>query len=87
MHANNMGMLQAAALAGSGIVYGPTFVFGVALSEGTLVQVLANYITASLPIHAVFPTARYMPRIVRKFVDRLAEDFGGVPPWERWDIG
>jgi DNA-binding transcriptional LysR family regulator len=84
MHANNMDMLRAAALAGSGIVYGPSFVFGDALADGALVQVLANYATTSLPIHAVFPTARYMPRIVRQFVDRLAEDFGGVPPWERW---
>ena len=84
MHANTMDMLQAAALAGSGIVYGPSFVFGEALAKGTLVQVLADYTTVSLPIHAVFPTARYMPRMVRKFVDRLAEDFGGVPPWERW---
>lgn len=84
MHANNMDMLQASALAGSGIAYGPSFVFGAALAQGTLTQVLANYATTSLPIHAVFPTARYIPRIVRKFVDLLGEDFGGVPPWERW---
>jgi DNA-binding transcriptional LysR family regulator len=84
IHANNMDMLQAAALAGSGIVYGPSFVFSEALANGHLVQILAEYATSSLPIHAVFPTTRYMPRIVRKFVDRLAEDFAGIPPWERW---
>lgn len=82
--ANNMEMLLAAALTGSGIVYGPSFVFGAALAEGKLVQIFTDYTSASLPIHAVFPTARYMPRIVRKFVDCLADDFGGIPTWERW---
>ncbi|RDS83543.1 LysR family transcriptional regulator [Dyella monticola] len=84
MHANNMDMLQSAALAGLGIAYGPSFVFGEALAKGSLTQVLAHYATTSLPIHAVFPTARYIPRMVRTFVDLLVEDFGGVAPWERW---
>lgn len=83
MHANTMDILLATALTGSGIVYGPSFVFGDALDKGALVQVLPDYVTTSLPIHAVFPTARYMPRIVRQFIDHLAEDFGDVPPWER----
>lgn len=84
MNSNNMEMLMAAALAGSGIVYGPSFVFDKALAAETLVQVLGDYLTASLPIHAVFPTSRYMPRVVRRFADYLAQDFAGVPPWERW---
>jgi DNA-binding transcriptional LysR family regulator len=83
MHANTMDILLATALTGSGIVYGPSFVFGDALDKGELVQVLPDYVTTSLPIHAVFPTTRYMPRIVRQFIDHLAEDFGEVPPWER----
>lgn len=86
MHANTMDMLKVAALAGSGIVYGPSFVFGDALAKGLLVPVLANYTTTTLPIHAVFPTARYIPRAVRTFIDRLAEDFSGIPPWERWAV-
>lgn len=84
LRANNMDMLRAMALAGSGVVYGPGFVFGDALAAGHLIQVLPDYRTTSLPIHAVFPAARYIPRIVRSFVDGLARDFGGVPPWERW---
>jgi DNA-binding transcriptional LysR family regulator len=83
LHVNNMQFLLSAALAGAGIAYGPSFVFGEHVARGDLIPVLANYVTASLPIHAVFPTARYMPRLVRAFVDRLAEDFAGIPPWER----
>lgn len=82
--ADNMDMLKAAALAGGGIAYGPSFAFADALQTGALVKVLPEFSTASLPIHAVFPTARYIPRMVRQFVDRLANDFSGLPPWERW---
>lgn len=84
MVANSMDVLRAAALAGSGIAYGPVFAFDDALARGLLVPVMTTYGTTTLPVHAVFPTARYMPRMVRQFVDYLAEDFGGVPPWERW---
>jgi DNA-binding transcriptional LysR family regulator len=83
LHVNNMQFLLSAALAGAGIAYGPSFVFGEHVARGDLIPVLTNYTTTSLPIHAVFPTARYMPRLVRAFVDRLAEDFAGIPPWER----
>lgn len=82
--ANSMDVLRTAALAGCGIAYGPVFAFDDALARGGLVPVLGEYATTQLPVHAVFPTARYMPRMVRQFVDYLAEDFGGVPPWERW---
>lgn len=79
---DNMDLIRAAALADAGIAFGPLFAFADALREGTLVQVLDHYRTDALPIHAVFPTARYIPRMVRGFVDHLAAAFHGVPPWE-----
>lgn len=81
--ANNTQMLLAAALAGAGIVYGPTFVFGEAIARGELVELLPGYRAADLTIQAVYPSARHMPLKVRQFVDCLVEAFGNEPPWDR----
>ncbi|NID04685.1 LysR family transcriptional regulator [Luteibacter jiangsuensis] len=77
LQADNMDMLRATAITGGGIVYGPDFALADALSDGSLVRVLENYRTTVLPVHAVFPTARYIPRMVRDFVDRLAAELNG----------
>lgn len=83
MAANNTQMLLAAALAGAGIAYGPTFVFGEHLRRGELVVLLPDYHTASLTIQAVYPSAQRIPLKVRQFVDYLTESFGDEPPWDR----
>ena len=80
---NNMQMLVAAARAGSGIAYGPSFTFGDALSRGELVAVLPRYRTAELDLQAVYPSTRHIPARVRRFVECLAETFGDDPPWNR----
>ncbi|MDF4002597.1 LysR family transcriptional regulator [Luteibacter sp. PPL552] len=77
MQADNMDILRTAAITNGGIVYGPDFALADALDDGTLVRVLTTYRTTSLPIHAIFPTARYIPRMVRDFVDRLSSDLNG----------
>ncbi|WP_213780946.1 LysR family transcriptional regulator [Caballeronia sp. dw_276] len=81
--ANNTQMLLAAALAGAGIAYGPTFVFGEHLRRGELVALLPAYRAADLAIQAVYPSARRIPLKVRRFVDYLAVTFGDEPPWDR----
>ncbi|QBR02120.1 LysR family transcriptional regulator [Paraburkholderia pallida] len=83
MAANNTQMLLAAALAGAGIAYGPTFVFGEHLRRGALVALLPGYSATELVIQAVYPSARRIPLKVRRFVDYLTEAFGDDPPWER----
>jgi len=83
MAANNTQMLLAAALAGAGIAYGPTFVFGEHLARGELVELLPAYRAAELAIQAVYPSARRIPLKVRRFVDYLAGTFGDEPPWDR----
>lgn len=80
--ANNMQMLVAAALAGSGIAYGPSFAFGEYIARGELVALLPRYRTADLDIQAVYPSARHIPLRVRRFVDCLVETFGDDPPWD-----
>jgi len=83
MTANNTQMLLAAAIAGAGIAYGPTFVFGPHIRRGELVALLPSYRAAELTIQAVYPSARRIPLKVRRFVDYLAETFGDEPPWDR----
>jgi DNA-binding transcriptional LysR family regulator len=84
MLANNMQMLLTAALSGSGVAYGPTFVFGEHLQRGDLIAVLPEYRTSELAIHAVYPTSRHVPLKARRFIDELALAFGATPPWDRW---
>jgi DNA-binding transcriptional LysR family regulator len=83
MTASNTQMLLAAALAGAGITYGPTFVFGEHLRRGELVALLPGYRAADLAIQAVYPSAQRIPLKVRRFVDYLAGTFGDEPPWDR----
>ena len=83
MTANNTQMLLASAIAGAGIVYGPTFVFGAHIRRGELVALLPAYRAADLTIQAVYPSAQRIPLKVRRFVDYLAETFGDEPPWDR----
>jgi len=82
LHANNMQLLLAAAKAGIGIAFGPTFIFGPALAAGELVALLPGYQAADLSVHAVYPTARYVPSKVRSFVDYVAAEFAGTPRWD-----
>ena len=79
---NNMQMLVAAAVAGSGIAYGPSFAFGDSLMRGELVAVLPGYRAADLDLQAVYPSTRHIPVRVRRFVDCLVEQFGDYPPWD-----
>jgi DNA-binding transcriptional LysR family regulator len=82
MSANNMQMLLAAALAGAGVAYGPTFVFGAHIARGELVALLPSYRATELTIQAVYPSARHVPLKVRQFIDHLITAFGDEPPWD-----
>lgn len=81
--ANDTQMLLAAALAGAGIVYAPTFVLGEAIARGELVRLLPGCRAPELTIHAVYPGPRQLPLKVRRFVDHLVRAFGDEPPWDR----
>ena len=81
--ANNTQMLLSAALAGAGVAYGPTFVFGEHVRRGELVALLPGYRATELTIQAVYPSARRIPLKVRRFVDYLTAACGNEPPWDR----
>jgi DNA-binding transcriptional LysR family regulator len=84
MQANNMQMLLSATLAGVGIAYGPTFVFGPHIRAKELVELLPGYRAPELTVHAVYPTARYVPSKVRRFIEYLGDAFGEQPPWDAY---
>jgi DNA-binding transcriptional LysR family regulator len=87
MTANNAQMLLEAALAGAGLAYGPSFVFGPHVGTGELIRLLPEYATSDLAIHALYPAPRNVSRKVRLFIDQLVTDFGGQPPWDRALMG
>jgi DNA-binding transcriptional LysR family regulator len=82
MATDNMQMLLAAALAGAGVTYGPSFVFGHHVATGELVALLPDHRTSDLAIHAVYPTTRHVSMKLRRFIDQLVMDLGGTPPWD-----
>jgi DNA-binding transcriptional LysR family regulator len=84
MQANNMQMLLSATLSGVGIAYGPTFVFGPHIRTKELVELLPGYRAPELTVHAVYPTARYIPSKVRQFIEYLGDAFGEEPPWDAY---
>jgi DNA-binding transcriptional LysR family regulator len=83
LRANNGDALLAAAVAGQGLIYQPTFIVRDSLREGALVQVLGAYATQEFGIHAVFPSGRQAPAKVRAFVEFLARRFAPEPEWDR----
>ena len=83
MQTNNGDTASAAALAGLGIVWQPTFLVGADLRAGRLVALLPGYRVPDIDILAVYPSRRHLSAKVRAMIDFLADEFSGVPPWDR----
>jgi DNA-binding transcriptional LysR family regulator len=63
------------ALAGLGITHLPRFLAEPYVAAGTLTCVLPGWAEAPAPVHAVFPSSRYMDPKVRSFVDLCLSAF------------
>jgi DNA-binding transcriptional LysR family regulator len=85
MHTNNGDTARAAALAGQGVIWQPTFLIGRDLREGKLVRVLPEYRLPDIDILALYPSRRHLSARVRVMIDFLVDAFDGVPPWDRID--
>lgn len=84
LKASNGDALVAAAVAGQGIVYQPTFLVGRDIAAGNLVVLSLDQPTVALAgVFAVYPSDRRPPAKVRAFIDFLVGQFGREPPWER----
>ena len=66
---NNSFTVRDAAIDGLGVAQLPLLVAGGALASGTLVPVLPEWAPAPVPIHALFPSSRYLTPKVRAFID------------------
>lgn len=66
-------LLKSAALAGQGIMTGPTFMFEEELASGRLQSILSDYKPAMTSLYAVYPFSKNLSPKVRVFVDYLVE--------------
>src|SRR5450830_1525602 len=83
LHANNGDTARAAALAGAGIIWQPTFIIGDDLRAGRLQAILPGFHLPDIDILAVYPSRRHLSAKVRVMIDFLAAQFGGTAPWDR----
>lgn len=67
--------LRMAALAGAGICQLPEYVVAQDLQDGTLVEVLPEWVSRTSLIYAVFPSRRGLLPAVRGFLDAMAKNF------------
>ncbi|NPD14972.1 LysR family transcriptional regulator [Xinfangfangia sp. D13-10-4-6] len=82
--ANNGDALLAAALAGQGLIYQPTFLVGSEIRAGRLVPVCLDHPPMELAgVFAVYAANRRPPAKVRAFIDFLVSDLGPNPSWDR----
>jgi DNA-binding transcriptional LysR family regulator len=83
MHTNNGDTARAVAVAGGGVIWQPSFLIGADLRAGRLVRVLPDYHLPDIDVLAVYPSRRHLSAKVRVMIDFLAEEFAGIPPWDR----
>ncbi len=83
LSANNGDVLRQAALEGLGLILQPTFSIADDLRAGRLVHVLPNYTARELAIQALYAPGAAPTAKLRAFIDLLAKEWSGTPPWER----
>jgi DNA-binding transcriptional LysR family regulator len=84
LKANNGDALVAAAVAGQGIVYQPTFLVAREIAADLLVPIRLDQPALALDgIFAAYPSDRRPPAKIRVFIDFLLEHLGPVPHWDR----
>jgi len=77
---NNGDALNAAAIAGCGIVPQPDFLVRDCLIDGRLTRILGDHALPGLGVYAIYPHSRQLSLRVRTFIDHLLACF--VPaPW------
>ncbi len=80
IHTNSGDTCRAAALEGQGIILQPDFLVGSDLKAGALVELMPEYRSMELGIHAVYATRKHLPMKTRRLVDFLVESFQR-PSW------
>ena len=74
-----------ACVAGAGIMTCADWLVGSELADGRLIPVLRDWaIEGEGAIHVVTPSAPFMARKTRAFIDWFSARMSPVPPWSRW---
>jgi DNA-binding transcriptional LysR family regulator len=60
MQTNNGDTCLIAALANQGVILQPSFIVGDAIRSGDLVEIMPQYKSIELGIHAIFPTRQHI---------------------------
>lgn len=81
LHSNSGDLLAEAAAQGAGIVFEAAFIVGPEVRAGRLVPLLEEFVSAPLPIYAVYPSRKHLSAKVRLFVEFLLERFAGAQDW------
>lgn len=76
LRVNNSFAVRDAALRGLGIAALPRWLAAEGIGEGRLVPLLPRWSLPSVPVHAVFASARYLTPKVRAFIDLAASSLG-----------
>lgn len=83
LRSNNGDALRAAAVAGQGIIYQPTFIVADALRSGELVPITLELPPSDqLAVYAIYLPDRTPSAKVRAFIDFIADAFAPEPPWD-----
>jgi len=82
LRANNGDTARAAALAGGGVIWQPSFVVGDDVRAGRLVEVMPGYRMPDIDILAIYASRRHLSAKVRVMLDFLVDAFEGAPPWD-----
>jgi DNA-binding transcriptional LysR family regulator len=81
--AGNNGLAErAAAVAGLGLSYLPTFYVADDLRAGRLMSVMRGSVTQDFSINVLYPERRNLSPKLRAFIDFLAAKFGPEPYWD-----
>ena len=77
--ATNAAFIHRMALAGHGVVHGPSFAFNADIKEGRLIPLPTEWRSRELTIQAVYPHRSLLSAKVRSFVDFLVVRFSSEP--------
>jgi DNA-binding transcriptional LysR family regulator len=84
LRANNGDALRAAAIAGQGLIYQPTFIVADDIRAGTLIPIALDHPTIEfVGIYAVYLPEHHPAAKIRAFIDFLLGRFTPEPPWDR----
>jgi DNA-binding transcriptional LysR family regulator len=77
--ADNSDAVRGGVLAGLGVAVIPAFAFGNEVQSGSVRVLLREFEPKPLPLHAVYPSRRFLPLKVRAMIDFLAHELSIDP--------